>query len=62
MEIDQFRYAQGHAKHAHGIAKARGDEVLMGLCDALIALAKGLDEELTAIHDRLDQIEDGLSG
>ncbi|WP_186181688.1 hypothetical protein [Burkholderia gladioli] len=57
---DNFENARANAQHAHGIAKDRKDEVLMGLAAAFIAIAKGLDEQLTAIHDRLEQIEDVL--
>jgi hypothetical protein len=57
---ENLENARFNAQQAHELAKNRPDEVLAYLSAAFIALAKGLDEQLTAIHDHLDQIEEAL--
>ncbi|MBR8028897.1 hypothetical protein KDX27_30300 [Burkholderia cenocepacia] len=63
MTIDKFETAKANAKKALDIEKGRGEEAndrFQLMCAAFIDLAQGLEDELTAIHDRLEQIEDAL--
>lgn len=61
MTPTHFEMAIHNARRALEIERQQGERAndrFQLMCAAFIELAEGLDEEFTAIHDRIDQIEE----